>query len=378
MRRRRTWAVRRRRRPVRRRGRLPPDVGNERNEGSVTGRDGKEAGALPSAVVDCALYEGGHRIPGQVSLEAIKRRMDPQAGRFAWIGLYEPTAEQLQEVADAFGLHPLAVEDAVHAHQRPKLERYGDMLFLVLKTIVYVDHEKVTATSEIVDTGEIMVFAGPGYAITVRHGSAPPLEGVRRLLQEDPQQLGRGPAAVLHAVADMVVDRYIDVADAFAGDVDTLEAEVFSPDTPVDAARIYQLKRELLEFKRAVTPLTGSLQRLSDNSVPGIPPKVATYFRDVTDHHQRVIEQILSFDELITGMLTASIAQLGVQQNADMRRISAWAALIAVPTMIVGIYGMNFEHMPELASPYGYPAVWLTMITVCTVVYRALSRNKWL
>ncbi|WP_411076477.1 magnesium and cobalt transport protein CorA [Streptomyces sp. cmx-4-7] len=344
----------------------------------MTQQNGKEEGALPPSVVDCALYENGCRIPGQVSLDAIMKRIDPQAGRFAWIGLYEPTAEQLQQVADAFGLHPLAVENAVHAHQRPKLERYGDMLFLVLKTIVYVDHEKVTATSEIVDTGEIMVFAGPGYAITVRHGSAPPLEGVRRLLQEDPQQLGRGPAAVLHAVADMVVDRYIDVADAFASDVDTLEAEVFSPDTPVDAARIYQLKRELLEFKRAVTPLTGSLQRLSDNSVPGIPPKVATYFRDVTDHHQRVIEQILSFDELITGMLTASIAQLGVQQNADMRRISAWAALIAVPTMIVGIYGMNFEHMPELASPYGYPAVWLTMITVCAVVYRALRRNKWL
>ncbi|WCD90963.1 Cobalt/magnesium transport protein CorA [Streptomyces xanthophaeus] len=169
----------------------------------------------------------------------------------------------------------------MHAHQRPKLERYDDMLFLVLKTIVYVDHEKVTETSEIVDTGEIMVFAGPGYAITVRHGSAPPLDDVRRKLQDDPQQLGCGPAAVLHAVADMVVDRYMDVADAFAGDVDSLEAEVFSPDRPVDAGRIYQLKRELLEFKRAVMPLAGALQRLSEGAFPGIPAKVATYFRDV-------------------------------------------------------------------------------------------------
>ncbi|MET9318837.1 magnesium and cobalt transport protein CorA [Streptomyces sp. NPDC003038] len=341
-------------------------------------QDSKDGVGLPSAVVDCALYEGGRRVPGQVSLDTIMKRIDPQAGRFAWIGLYEPTAEQLQQVAEAFDLHPLAVEDAVHAHQRPKLERYGDMLFLVLKTIVYVDHEKVTATSEIVDTGEIMVFAGPGFAITVRHGSAPPLDGVRRQLQDDPQQLGRGPAAVLHAIADMVVDRYVEVADAFAGDVDTLESEVFSPDLPVDAGRIYQLKRELLEFKRAVMPLAPALQRLSEGSLPQVPPKVATYFRDVADHHQRVSEQILTFDELITGMLSASIAQLGVQQNADMRRISAWAALIAVPTMVVGIYGMNFEYMPELKSPYGYPAVLTVIAVACTVIYRALRRNKWL
>ncbi|MFJ5806288.1 magnesium and cobalt transport protein CorA [Streptomyces sp. NPDC093093] len=341
-------------------------------------RDGEDDGeGLPSAVVDCALYEDGQRIPGQVNLGKVLDRIDPEAGRFAWIGLYEPTEEQLQEVAEAFGLHPLAVEDAVHAHQRPKLERYEDMLFLVLKTIVYVDHDKITATSEIVDTGEIMVFAGPGYAITVRHGSAPPLEGVRQQLQDDPRQLGCGPAAVLHAVADMVVDRYVEVADSFADDVDTLESEVFSPDRPVDAGRIYQLKRELLEFKRAVMPLAPALRRLSEET-PQIPREVATYFRDVADHHQRVSEQILSFDELITGMLSAGIAQLGVQQNADMRRISAWAALIAVPTMIVGVYGMNFEHMPELTSPYGYPAVWAVIIVACSVVYRALRRNKWL
>ncbi|WP_051338559.1 magnesium and cobalt transport protein CorA [Streptomyces flavidovirens] len=341
-------------------------------------KDSKDGAGLPSAVVDCALYEGGRRVPGQVSLDTVMKRIDPRGGRFAWIGLYEPTAEQLQQVAEAFDLHPLAVEDAVHAHQRPKLEQYGDMLFLVLKTIVYVDHEKVTATSEIVDTGEIMVFAGPGFTITVRHGSAPPLDVVRSQLQDDPQQLGRGPAAVLHAIADMVVDRYVEVADAFAGDVDTLESEVFSPGLPVDAGRIYQLKRELLEFKRAVMPLAPALQRLSEGSLPQVTPKVATYFRDVADHHQRVSEQILTFDELVTGMLSAAIAQLGVQQNADMRRISAWAALIAVPTMVVGVYGMNFEYMPELGSPYGYPAVLTVIAVACTVIYRALRRNKWL
>ncbi|MFD3442267.1 magnesium and cobalt transport protein CorA [Streptomyces sp. NPDC058685] len=344
----------------------------------VAQQEGRGGVGLPSAVVDCALYEDGRRIPGQVSVGTIRQRIDPEADRFVWIGLYEPTAEQFQDVAEAFGLHPLAVEDAVHAHQRPKLERYGDMLFLVLKTIVYVDHEQVTPTSEIVDTGEIMVFAGPGYAITVRHGSAPPLDDLRRRLQDDPQQLGCGPAAVLHAVADRVVDRYLEVADAFAGDVHTLETEVFSPDTPVDAGRIYQLKRELQEFKRAVMPLASALQRLSEGSIPQLPPEVATYFRDVADHHQRASEQIHAFDELVTGMLSASIAQLGVQQNADMRRISAWAALITVPTMIVGVYGMNFEHMPELTSPYGYPGVMLLIAIVCTVIYRAFRRNTWL
>ncbi|MFF3488697.1 magnesium and cobalt transport protein CorA [Streptomyces sp. NPDC002701] len=347
----------------------------------MTGQDNgtaHSAANLPEAVVDCAVYENGARIPGQIALPTILDRIDPDAGRFAWIGLYEPTAAQLQQVADAFDLHPLAVEDAVHAHQRPKLERYGDTLFLVLKTIVYVDHEQVTASSEIVDTGEIMVFAGPGFAITVRHGSAPPLEEVRRRLEADAHQLGHGPAAVLHAVADMVVDRYLEVADAFAGDIDTLEAEVFSPDHPVDAARIYQLKRELLEFKRAVKPLTPALQRLSEGSLPHVPAKVAAYFRDVADHHQRANEQITAFDELVSGILTASISQLGVQQNADMRRVSAFAALIAVPTMAVGVYGMNFDHMPELTWRYGYPAVLTVIVTVCALIYRALRRNKWL
>ncbi|MFD7246815.1 magnesium and cobalt transport protein CorA [Streptomyces massasporeus] len=334
--------------------------------------------ALPAAVVDCALYEDGERIPGRVGLDSILDRIEPGAGRFAWIGLYEPTAEQLQHVADAFGLHPLAVEDAVHAHQRPKLERYGDTLFLVLQTIVYCDHEEVTATSEIVDTGEIMVFAGPGFAITVRHGSAPPLAAVRRRLEADPDQLGHGPAAVLHAIADMVVDHYLDVADAFQIDIDTLEGEVFAPDRPVDPARIYQLKRELLEFKRAVAPLAGPLQRLASGTPADIPASVTAYLRDVADHHQRATERIIGFDELVAGILNASTAQLSVRQNSDMRRISAMAALIAVPTMVAGVYGMNFEHMPELTWRYGYPAVLTVIAVVCTLIYRALRRNKWL
>ena len=333
---------------------------------------------LPAAVVDCALYEDGRRVPGRVGLDRILDRVDARAGRFAWIGLYEPSTEQLQRVADAFDLHPLAVEDAVHAHQRPKLEHYGATLFLVLKTIVYCDHEEITPTSEIVDTGEVMVFAGPGFAITVRHGSAPPLDAVRRQLEADPHRLGHGPAAVLHAVADMVVDHYLEVAENFRTDIETLESEVFSPDRLMDPARIYQLKRELLEFRRAVAPLAGPLQRLASGNVAGIPGDVTAYLRDVADHQQRAGDTVNNFDELITGILNATIAQLSVQQNSDMRKISAMAALIAVPTMVVGVYGMNFEHMPELTWRYGYPAVLTVIVVACTLIYRALRRNKWL
>ncbi|ANB10636.1 magnesium transporter CorA [Streptomyces ambofaciens] len=338
---------------------------------------GENHTGLPPTVVDCALHQGGRRLPGPVGLNNVLDRIGPEAGRFVWIGLYEPTAEQIQQIADAFDLHPLAVEDAVHAHQRPKLERYGDVLFLVLKTIVYVDHDEITPTSEIVDTGEIMVFAGRGFAITVRHGSAPPLDGVRDELEADPHHLGHGPAAVLHAVADLVVDRYQEVADAFRTDIEQLESEVFSPDRPTDAARIYQLKRELLEFRRAVLPLAGPLERLGSGGT-GIPGDVSAYPRDVADHHHRVAEAIASFGELVTGILNASIAQLSVQQNEDMRRISALAALIAVPTMVVGAYGMNFDHMPELTWRYGYPAVLTGIVVVCALIHRALRRNKWL
>ncbi|MFI8165575.1 magnesium and cobalt transport protein CorA [Streptomyces sp. NPDC085931] len=344
---------------------------------------GKDSGAhtaadLPGAGIDGALYEDGRRIPGRVDLGAILDRMDPDVGRFAWIDLYEPSAEQLQRVADAFDLHPLAVEDAVHAHQRPKLERYGGTLFLVLKTIVYCDHEEITSTSEIVDTGEIMVFAGSGFALTVRHGSAPPLDDVRSQLEADPHQLSHGPAAVLHAVADMVVDRYLEVADHFRTDIENLESEVFSPDKPMDPARIYQLKRELLEFRRAVAPLAGPLQRLGSGELADIPADITAYLRDVADHQQRAGDTINSLDELITGILNATIAQLSVQQNSDMRKISAMAALIAVPTLVVGIYGMNFDHMPELTWRYGYPAVLTVIAVACTLIYRTLRRNTWL
>jgi magnesium transporter len=330
------------------------------------------------AVVDCALYEDGTRRPGTLALTQALDAARADPGSFVWIGLHAPETGDLSEIADAFDLHPLAVEDAVEAHQRPKLEQYDDTLFLVLKTIVYVEHDELTATSEVVDTGEIMVFAGDSFVVVVRHGSAPPLTEVRRRLEADPARLAFGPAAVVHAIADQVVDDYQAVADKVEEDFERLEADVFSSRRTDDAERIYQLKRELTEFKRAVVPLARPLERLVAGEIPGIDAPVAPYLRDVQDHLALVRERLNGFTELLDSILSASLARVTVQQNTDMRKISSVAALLAVPTMFVGVYGMNFEHMPELRWSYGYPGVLILMASTCGLLYRAFRRNGWL
>jgi magnesium transporter len=327
-------------------------------------------------VVDCAVYEDGCRaasLPPQQALDEARKR-----GGFAWIGLHEPTAEYLSEIAGVFGLHPLAVEDAVQAHQRPKLERYGDTLFLVLKTIVFVEHEKLTATTEVVDTGEVMIFLGPDFVVVVRHGSAPGLARVRRGLECDPETLGHGPGAVLHAITDQVVDDYLDVADALELDVDTLESDVFSAGHGDDAERIYQLKRELIEFKHAVYPMARPLERLTDGADGLVSAELGRYFRDVADHLSHVRERLVAYGELVDGLLSANLSQLAVQQNVDMRRISAGAAILAIPTMIAGFYGMNFRHMPELGWTYGYPLMLGVTVTLSALCYRVFRKVGWL
>ncbi|MYZ16104.1 magnesium and cobalt transport protein CorA, partial [Streptomyces sp. SID337] len=279
----------------------------------------------------------------------------------------------------------LAVEDAVHAHQRPKLERYDDTLFTVFKTIHYVEHTELTATSEVVETGEVMCFTGRDFFITVRHGGHGSLRALRRRLQEDPELLGKGPSAVLHTIADHVVDGYIAVADAMQDDIDDVESEVFSAPSKgkgssrgVDAGRIYQLKREVLEFKRAVSPLLRPMLLLSERPMRLVDPDIQKYFRDVADHLTRVQEQVIGFDELLNSILQANLAQAAVAQNEDMRKITSWAAIIAVPTAVCGIYGMNFDHMPELRWRYGYPMVLALIGGVCFAIHRTLKRNGWL
>jgi magnesium transporter len=329
-------------------------------------------------VIDCAVYVDGKRLPGVWShgdaVAEVRRRRDG----FVWIGLFEPGEEQIQGVADTFGLHELAVEDAVTAHQRPKLDRYEETLFMVLKTVRYIEHETPTTANEIVETGEIMAFLGRNFIVTVRHGKHSGLGALREELESEPDRLRIGPAAVLHAIADRVVDSYLVVSDSFENDIDVIEAAVFAPRSPIGAEQMYLMKREILELRRAVMPLAVPLRRLAEGYTPLVPEQVRSYFRDVDDHLTTVSERVASFDELLTTLVDATLAKISLQQNTDMRKITAWAAIIAVPTMGVGIEGMNFEYMPELHWRFGYPIVILVILGACLILYRIFRRNRWL
>ncbi|MFJ9243345.1 magnesium/cobalt transporter CorA [Streptomyces sp. NPDC101776] len=334
---------------------------------------------LGSSVVKCVTYQDGVRVPvGGDLVDAVERVRKKDDG-FVWLGLHEPTNEEFAGIAELFDLHPLAVEDAIEAHQRPKVERYGETLFAVFKTVCYVEHEKLTATSEVVDTGEIMVFVGAEFVITVRHGRHGSLGPLREELESNHRQLAKGPAAVLHAIADHVVDDYLSVTDSVQADIDQVETDVFAENgARADPGRIYQLKRELLELKRAVVPLGRPLEELATRPMRVIGPEIQAYFRDVSDHLLRAKEQIASFDELLNSILQAHLAQVTVAQNEDMRKITAWAAVIAVPTMVCGVYGMNFDHMPELHWRFGYPLVLGVITVACLALYRGFRRNGWL
>jgi magnesium transporter len=331
-----------------------------------------------SAVVDCAIYVDGMRQPGSPSwVEAIDS-VEASGIGFVWIGLYEPTEAQFAGFADRFGLHPLAVEDAVHAHQRPKLESYDDLLFAVVKTVHY-DDRLPGGAAEVVETGEVMVFVGSSFAITVRHGEHGGLREVRSRLENDPDLLALGPSSILHAVLDSAVDSYIVVTQALQEDVDEAENAVFSdPGRLADSNVIYLLKREVLALRRAAAPLSPVLRRLAHTPLDQVNEDVRDYFRDVDDHLNEVVDQVNSFDDLLTTLVAANLARVSVVQNEDMRKISAWVAIAAVPTMVAGIYGMNFQHMPELRWQYGYPIVLAGMATVCGLLFRAFKRNGWL
>ncbi|OON74695.1 magnesium and cobalt transport protein CorA [Streptomyces tsukubensis] len=335
---------------------------------------------LGSAVVNCVPYQKGARQSADRSPSESVARIRKADEGFVWLGLHEPSQEEFAGLAALFDLHPLAVEDAVQAHQRPKVERYGTTLFAVFKTVSYVEHEELTSTSEVVDTGELMVFVGIDFVISVRHGSHGSLGPLREELEAWPERLSQGPAAVLHAIADQVVDDYLAVTDAVQNDIDAVETEVFAAGGArrTDPGRIYQLKRELLELKRAVVPLTGPLRDLADRKNRVVPEDIQAYFRDVADHLTRAAEQIAAFDDLLNSILQAHLAQVTVEQNEDMRKITAWAAVVAVPTMACGVYGMNFDHMPELHWRYGYAMVMGVIAVACVVIYRGFRRNGWL
>jgi magnesium transporter len=323
-------------------------------------------------IVDKALYENGLRRPGELDLEQMYEACrSPEC--FAWIGLYEPSEEEFDSVRREFNLHELAVEDAIKAHQRPKLEVFEDehSLFIVLKTVRYVEGGPA------VETGEIQLFIGEGFIVTVRHGETK-LHDVRLQLEKRPELLRLGPGAALHAIIDRVVDDYAPVIAALDRDIRQLEAEVFSDRRTGSTQRIYSLKREVLELYDAVAPLSEPLDRLERVDFPLIPKELRPYFRDVRDHVLRSVREVDGFRELLTSILAANLTQASVRQNEDVRKISAWAAIAAVPTLITGIYGMNFEHMPELGWTLGYPLALAVMALVCFALYRNFKRAGWL
>jgi magnesium transporter len=326
---------------------------------------------MSTMIMDCAIYRKGCRddVDGDLSdaLDAARELGDS----FMWIGLHEPTAEEFDQVADELQLHPLAIEDSVHAHQRPKLERYGSTLFVVVKTLRYIDE-----TSDI-EVGEIMLFVGKDFIITVRHGEGSPLKAVRQRLEADTELLSHGPSAVLYTVLDEIVDRYGVIAHEVETDIIDLERRVFSPQRNTVTEDIYDLKREVLEFRGAEDPLVPVLEDIVKGRV-SVDAGTKEYFRDVLDHLLRVDEQVDSHNELLTNVLNAHLAQVGMQQNEDMRKISAWAAILAVPTMVTGVYGMNFTHMPELKQWWGYPAALTLIVGICSGLYRWFRKSGWL
>jgi magnesium transporter len=323
-------------------------------------------------IIDCAVYEDGARRDGHLQLEnALEAAQGENA--FVWIGLYEPSEEEFASVAREFELHPLAVEDAIHAHQRPKIETYGETLFLVLKTARYVDPR------EVITLGDIMLFVGHDFIVSVRHGEGSGLKEVRERVEADPDMLRCGPGTILHAIVDYVVDEYAPAVEGVENDIDEIEAQVFSPSRENPAERIYKLKGEVLDFYRATSPLAEPLQKLARGDFQElIHPQVQSYFRDVYDHLLRIVGILESFRDMLTSVLEANLTQISVRQNDDMRKISAWVAIAVVPTMIAGIYGMNFEHMPELKWTFGYPLVVGVMLIICLSLYRYFKKVGWL
>jgi magnesium transporter len=339
-------------------------------------RPGRSDGLLDAAV-DWALYCDGRRSDEGLDFTAAAEKARAGSG-FVWLGLHEPSSRQLEQLGEVFDLHPLSLEDASSARQRPKVERHENDIFLAMRTLAYVDSVEQEEGGDVVETGAVMVFLGDHFVVTVRHGKHASMTGLRRRLEADPEQLALGPAAVLHAVADKVVDDYLAVVDAVQQDIEEIESRVFAPRARTDIERIYQLKRDVIEMKRTIWPMGAPLRELAERPRRLINPEIREYFRDVSDHLARVHEQVASFDELLTSILQAGLARVAIAENEDMRKISAWVAIAAVPTMIAGIYGMNFEHMPELTHEWGYPAVLTMMLTICAGMFRGFKRNGWL
>jgi magnesium transporter len=325
-------------------------------------------------IVDSAWYRDCERHPVDVEPGLLDRvrEEDPESRGFVWVGLHEPTGEEMQRLQEIFELHPLAVEDAMSTRQRPKVEPYDDMLFMVLKTLWYVDER------DEVETGQVAIFLGSEFAITVRQGEGVELSEIRKDLEQRPDLLTHGPTAVAYSVCDRIVDGYEDVAAELEVDVDEVEESVFSPGRTHDSQRIYVLKREVAEARRAVHPLRVPMGRFATASYSFLHDDSAAFWRDIADHVTRVDESVDNLDQLLSTAFDAHLARISVDQNEDMRKISAWVAIAGVMTVIAGVYGMNFEHMPELGWRLGYLWAIGLMAGSSAVLYRVFKKSGWL
>jgi magnesium transporter len=337
-------------------------------------------------VIDSAVYLGGHRVDGVESIPETVAHLRERPDGLAWIGLYRPDEREIEELAAEFDLHPLAVEDAIHAHQRPKIERYDDTLFVVLRPARYLDER------EEVEFGEVHLFVGRNFVLTVRHSEAPEFRSVRRRLESQPDLLAQGPEAVLYAVMDQVVDGYYPVVTGVGHDIDEIEIEVFSGDPQV-SRRIYELSREVADFQRATRPLVDMIADLRAGFTKyEVDDELQRYLRDVEDHLTQICERVDEFRQALRDMLTVNSTLVAQRQNEEMRRlteasnaqneevkkISAWAAILFAPTLVGTIYGMNFEHMPELRWTVGYPLALGVMALTCGTLYLVFKRRNWL
>ena len=323
-------------------------------------------------IVDKAVYIEGIRYPCDDPSTELERLRERGQG-FLWIGVKDPTREEFAAVNDELHLHPLAVEDVLTGNQRAKIDFYEDNIFVSLKTLRYIE-----ATSD-VETGELMMFVGDRFVLTIRNGEANPLAGLRAHLEQRPERLRLGPLAVMHAVLDLIVDTYLQIDTELGSDLTDIEEAIFDGDQDVHSSAIYKLKREVLEFKRGAVPLVIPLRRLvSGDARSLIPKKLRPFYADVLDHLMQVVDHAEGYDHLLSDILSAYLSQVSVQQNEDMRKISAWVAIAALPTMIAGIYGMNFDNMPELHMRYGYFVVMGVIVTACVVLYAQFRRSGWL
>jgi len=322
-------------------------------------------------IVDVALYVNGERTPGPEDISDLVK-IARQKNGYVWIGLSEPTQQEFDKIVGELNFHPLAVEDAISAKQRPKIEDYDGLTFVVIKTVFY-DEVKSEIT-----TGELLCFVDENFIVIVRHGSGSPLSTVRHDFEQHPEQVKIGPFAVLHAVVDRVIDGYTEIANQLENDVINIETKVFGGKRKTYSQEIYFLKREVIEYRHAIEPLVPPLQKIASDNFSLAKNTIKPFFRDTIDHLQHACEHASGLDSLLTTVLQADLAHVQVRQNEDVRRISAWVALAAAPTMIAGIYGMNFDYMPELGWKYGYALVLGSITIISGFLFYKFKKSKWL